>query len=89
MWLRNGLDVEWDGKSGSDVGNGMVAVLLIPMRVMSHPMRERDLARNGSNEMCKDTNFVSSRRDVNCTGNVTSDLGHSIFQFATLARKVA
>ena len=47
----------------------------------------RDVARNGSTVDRKKSNVDGSRRDANGTDNVTSDVTHSIFQLATLARK--
>ena len=87
MCGRNGLDVEWDDQRGLEEGNSMVESSVVDPH-------ESDVERNGRDVARNECDFDGSRRDVNGkesivdgSSHVTSDVTHSIFQLATLARK--
>ena len=80
MWRRNGLVVALVGNSGRVERNGIGESSVV------HP-HENDVARNGRDVASKESDVDGSRRDVNGTVIVTSDVTHSIFKLATLARK--
>ena len=80
MSRRNGLVVALVGNSGRVERNGMGESSVV------HP-HENDVDCNGNSVGCRESDVDGSRRDVNGTVIVTSDVTHSIFQLATLARK--
>ena len=73
MWERNGLDVALVGHNGSDERNGK-----FERRGAEH--NGRDVARNECDVDC-------SVGIVDGCSHLTSDVAHSIFQLASLARK--
>ena len=89
MCGRNGLDVALMDNSGMDEGNGMIVVerngIVENSVVDAH---ESDVERNGRDVARNESDVAGGGRDGNVTVNVTSDLDHSIFQVATLARKM-
>ena len=78
---RNGLGAELVGKSCRDAGNGMVVAdrngMVDSSVVDPH---ENDVSRN-------ERDVARKESDVNPNRGVTSEVAHSIFQVATLARK--
>ena len=86
---RNGLDVSLMGNSGKDDGKGMSVVERNGMveSCFFDPL-ESDVEGNGRDVAGNECDVDRCRRDANGTVNVTSDLAHSIFQLAPLARKM-
>ena len=81
MCRRNGLVDALVGNSGRDEAHGMVVA-------DRKGMVESSVVERSESDVDRNENDVARKEsDVNPNGGVTSDVAHSIFQLATLARK--